>query len=138
MSVMHAVEQREGFPDPTFIFWCPGCKFGHGVWVNRASGQTHAQWTWNGSLEKPTFTPSLLITGTEFSAAGRADYEAWCAAGHPDRQGKPFDSVPSRCHSVVTDGKIHFCADCSHELAGQVVDMKDMDVLQVKSEAGRQ
>ena len=78
-------------------------------------------------MEKPTFSPSLVITGTEFSAAGRADYEAWCAAEHPDRQGKPFDSVVTRCHSFVTDGKIHFCADCSHALAGQVVDMKDMD-----------
>lgn len=51
-------------------------------------------------MEKPTVTPSLLID--HFN------------------QGKEC-----RCHVIITDGKLHFCADCSHALAGQVVGMVD-------------
>jgi len=75
-----------------YVFFCPGCKYGHPFAVPR--------WTWNGSFDKPTFTPSLL-----------------CNASHPK----------SRCHSVVTDGKIQFCSDCWHSLAGQTVDLPDWD-----------
>jgi len=53
-------------------------------------------WSFNGDVENPTFHPSLL-----------------CNQHHPQ----------SRCHSVVTDGKIHFCPDCHHELAGKTVEM---------------
>lgn len=73
-------------------FHCPGCNYGHAYEVPR--------WTWNGSFDKPTFTPSLLIN-----------------AFHP----------PSRCHLFMTDGKIQFCGDCSHSLAGQVVEIPDVD-----------
>lgn len=31
----------------------------------------------------------------------------------------------SVCHSVVTDGKIAFCSDCTHEMAGKTVDLPD-------------
>jgi hypothetical protein len=57
-------------------------------------------WTWNGSLDKPTFTPSLLCNQ---------------------------DSPESRCHSFVTDGKIQFLSDCHHELAGQTVELPDWE-----------
>jgi hypothetical protein len=29
------------------------------------------------------------------------------------------------CHSFVTDGRIQFLSDCTHELAGQTVDLPD-------------
>jgi hypothetical protein len=51
-------------------------------------------------MESPTFTPSLLVN-----------------AFHP----------PSRCHLFITDGKIQFCGDCVHGLAGQTVEMVDVD-----------
>lgn len=53
-------------------------------------------WTWNGKTEQPTFTPSLLITSP-----------GYC------------------CHTITTDGRIQFCGDCTHALAGQTVDMID-------------
>lgn len=92
MSVMLQVAQRPGEHDPDFIFWCPGCKFGHGVWVTTTCKSTGARWQWNGSMDAPSFTPSILIT-----------------------EGKLV------CHSHVTDGHIHFGSDCTHELAGQII-----------------
>lgn len=75
-----------------YAFHCPGCEYGHNIEVPR--------WTWNGSLELPTFTPSLLVN-KDFPAA--------------------------RCHSHITDGKIQFLSDCFHKLAGQTVDIPDWD-----------
>jgi hypothetical protein len=30
------------------------------------------------------------------------------------------------CHSIITDGKIQFCGDCTHALAGKIVDLPDI------------
>jgi hypothetical protein len=57
-------------------------------------------WMWNRDTEKPTITPSILTNGS--------------------------DTMP-RCHSFVTDGKIQFLSDCTHALAGQTVDLLDID-----------
>ena len=40
-----------------FSFYCPGCKYHHAFYTK---GGKHT-WTWNGSLDKPTFSPSLVI-----------------------------------------------------------------------------
>lgn len=58
------------------------------------------RWTFNGDFEKPTFSPSMLV--------------------NKDRQ-------ESRCHSFVTDGKIQYLSDCFHDLAGQTIDLQDVD-----------
>jgi hypothetical protein len=79
-------------------FHCPGCGYGHSF---RVTGDaTRPQWTWNGSLDKPTFTPSLLVNK---------------------------DYPESRCHSFVTDGRIQFLSDCHHKLAGQTVELPDWE-----------
>lgn len=85
---------RGGF---LYLFHCPGCGNSHPFEVSAPGG---TGWTWNGSLDKPTFSPSLL-----------------CNADHP----------PSRCHSFVVDGKIQFLSDCHHALAGQTVDIPDWE-----------
>jgi hypothetical protein len=79
-----------------FCFNCPGCKCTHVIDVPR--------WTWNSSMDAPTFTPSLL-----------------CNPDHP----------PSRCHSFITDGKIQFLGDSYHSLAGQTVELPDWDGMQI-------
>lgn len=71
----------------------------HGVWVHKANETTNTIWKWNGSFDKPTFTPSLLILG--------------------DKDGQQI----TLCHSVITDGVINFCGDCQHKMAGQSVPM---------------
>jgi hypothetical protein len=56
------------------------------------------RWEYNDNEESPTFRPSLLTQG---------------------------GSQRGRCHSFITDGKIQFLPDCSHELAGKTVDLPD-------------
>lgn len=73
-------------------FWCEGCKTHHRIVTPR--------WGFNGDVERPTFTPSVLVT-----------YE----------EGEKF--TPKRCHSFVTDGRIQYLDDCTHELKGQTVDL---------------
>lgn len=75
-----------------YVFHCPGCERGHGYHV--------PFWNWNGSMDAPTFTPSLMCNR---------------------------DDPATRCHLNVTDGKIQFHADCHHALAGQLVDMPDWE-----------
>lgn len=104
MSVLHRVEAREGFTSPDYLFWCPGCKFGHGVWVTHPNNRTQAMWSFNGNMEKPSFSPSILIQWGQNQV----------------------------CHLFVTDGKLHYCGDSTHALAGQVVDMVDMDAIPVE------
>lgn len=79
---------------------CPACGCAHGFTIEGP----HA-WKWNGSVDLPTFSPSMLATWTD----------------HPD--GKT--PVDRRCHSFVRDGRIQFLADCTHDLAGQTVDLPD-------------
>jgi hypothetical protein len=76
-----------------YMFHCPGCGRGHGYHV--------PHWDFNGDLEKPTFTPSLL-----------------CDKDNPKKI----------CHLFVTDGKIIYQQDCHHQLAGKTVDMLDWEV----------
>lgn len=79
-------------------FHCPGCESGHSIPVTGPR-----KWNWNGSLEKPTLFPSILVN------RGRAN---------------PTAEV---CHSFVTDGRIQFLADCTHRLAGQTVELPDFE-----------
>lgn len=80
-----------------FIFFCPGCKYSHPFHVGSVG---RPSWEWNGSMDKPTFTPSLLV----------------------------FKDVPEqRCHSYVTDGRIQFLGDCFHDLKNQTVEIPEWE-----------
>lgn len=74
-----------------WIFNCPACGYAH-VFDGR--------WKFNGDVEKPTFSPSLLVHANQ-------------NASRP------------RCHSHVADGKIAYCADSEHAMKGQTVDLPD-------------
>jgi len=89
------------------VFWCPGCKEAHRIQHGAGNGP---RWTWNGSVDKPTFSPSVLVR------TGRAV--------DPSFVSEPGDP-PEVCHSFVTDGRIQFLADSAHELAGQTVDLPE-------------
>lgn len=104
------------------MFHCPGCKEIHQIQIGAGPGP---RWGYNGNPDKPTFTPSVLVTGVKFTEKGEADFDAWHDAGCPDRNGEPFESQPMRCHSFVTDGRIQFLSDCTHELVGQTVNLPE-------------
>lgn len=101
-------------------FMCPGCKSPHAVSV---SGDY--AWEWNGSVDKPTFTQSVLIRSGHY-IPGSNQQSCWFAY-NAERQDKTPDFECSSCHSFVTDGKIQFLSDCTHELAGQTVDMPEWE-----------
>lgn len=86
--------------DGRLIFYCSGCEYCHGVPVK---SDRYSNWNWNGDLEKPTLTPSIFVN------RGRE-----CPELHA-------------CHSYLTDGKINYLSDCSHGLAGQIVEVEDLD-----------
>lgn len=81
-----------------FFFYCVGCKHQHTIMVD----DNNTGWSFNGNFEKPTFTPSLLNTVPELE-------------GNPKKV----------CHLFVTDGKLIYQSDCTHEFANRTVDMKD-------------
>ena len=104
------------------MFWCPGCDGAHRITYGDGSGP-HPCWTWNGDADKPTFTPSILVRGVDMTTKGHADYVAWVAAGGQYGNGEPFEHIKTVCHSFVTDGRIQFLSDCTHAMAGQIVDL---------------
>lgn len=99
MSAAGILRRAEG---GRLLFWCPGCDGAHAVNVGDGPGP---RWGWNGSEERPTFTPSVFVNPP-------GPYH------HP--------GLPS-CHSFVTDGQIQFLGDCTHALAGQTVPLPEFD-----------
>lgn len=83
-------------------FVCPGCiNMMGGTGLHMLAVNTTVKspsWDWNGDLEKPTLTPSILT-------------------------GRGSDKI---CHSYLTDGKFVFLDDCNHELVNQTVEMLDL------------
>jgi len=82
-----------------FLFNCPGCGYDHHVHSENFQGPT-PKWSFNGDIEKPTVSPSLLVF-----------------ASKPER----------RCHSFIKDGQIQFLSDCFHKLAGKTVDIPEYE-----------
>ena len=104
-------------------FWCPGCQEAHVIPV-RPEAVDNPSWTWNGDVEKPTFQPSILVTSGHYAKGHNKD-TCWCTYNkeHPD------DPAPFKCgicHTFITNGQIQFLGDCTHELAGQTVELPDI------------
>ncbi|PMS91932.1 DUF6527 family protein [Vibrio parahaemolyticus] len=78
--------------------YCPGCKMGHVIYV-----KGRVVWGFNGNLQKPTFTPSLMVN-RDLS-----------------------NSNAPRCHSFIRDGQWQFLNDCTHSLKGKTVPMQGDD-----------
>ena len=57
-------------------------------------------WSWNGDTERPTLKPSIL---------SRCPPVCEC------------------CHTFVNNGMVQFLSDCTHELAGQTLDLLDVE-----------
>lgn len=104
-------------------FGCPGCatiRNGVGSWVVLTvswtpEGYVRSQhinerhcWGFNGDLDNPTFTPSVLQRWSQ-----------WQGEGVP-----PKEHV---CHSYVRNGRIEFLGDSTHSLAGQTVDLPEIE-----------
>lgn len=102
--------------DGRYYFECPGCKEVHVVGTS---------WKFNGNLECPTFTPSILVRSGCKTEGHKEGDNCWCTYNKECIElGKdPTTFKCVRCHSFITDGKIQFLNDCNHELAGKTVDL---------------
>lgn len=87
-----------------FTFYCPGCEMQHLIYTDSA-GDNNPIWAFNGDHEKPTFNPSLLITYSR-------------------------NKKLIRCHSFIRGGKIQYLKDSTHKLAGEIIDMLDIEKIQ--------
>lgn len=90
-----------------WLFECPGCGCAHFA---------SDKWTFNGNVDAPTFRPSILVR-----------YKRPITDEEADRimAGEKLDIPDCVCHSFVTDGKVQFLGDCTHELRGQTVDLPE-------------
>ena|ERR1700746_267971 len=79
-------------------FHCPGCDRVHVIPI---SGEK--AWSWNQSLDAPTFQPSIKVTVPWHGEIPRVTI----------------------CHSVVTDGKIAFATDSTHFFSGLITSIPD-------------
>lgn len=82
----------------SWFFWCPGCDNPHSI---------NETWAFDGNYESPTINPSILVT-----------------MPNPDKQ-KLILVHEYRCHLYIREGRIEFLSDCSHDLAGNTVDIPD-------------
>jgi hypothetical protein len=99
----------------SYMFFCPGCGHYHGIrtaedvvilkadpnldikdrkWLEEHNWPA---WTFNGDMDKPTVSPSILI----------------------EHDGKTI------CHSFVKNGQIQFLQDCDHKMKGQTVELPE-------------
>lgn len=101
-------------------FRCPGCKELH---ILPIEGNRSPHWTFNGDTEKPTLTPSVLAKSGHYADPDIG--KCWCT--YEKRMGKPAPFKCGICHSWVRDGRIQFLSDSTHELAGQTVDLPDLE-----------
>lgn len=80
-------------------FMCPACKMRHSF---------NSTWEFNGDYDLPSVSPSILTYGHRFD--------------------ENHNSVPFRCHSWITKGKIKFFSDCSHEIEREKwIDLLDIE-----------
>lgn len=84
----------------SYRFVCPGCaQYDEPGSTFHSTHVFDSSWTYNGDGDKPTVSPSILVTGHD---------------------GK-------RCHSFVREGRIEFLGDCSHNLASQTVELLEIE-----------
>lgn len=104
VETVYEYERRHLGP-VAYAFVCPGCDIYHQFHVRKATrpAEDNPVWTFDGDVERPTFSPSLLVRWDE----------------GPEHERRV-------CHSFVRDGRIQFLGDCTHDLAGQTVDLPDI------------
>ena len=93
---LRRVGAADGHTAGGYAHYCPGCKHMHAFAVD-APFSNGARWTFDGNLDKPTFTPSMNIG--------------------PDDE---------RCHYNLTAGNLTFHNDTKHSLKGQTVPLPEL------------
>lgn len=105
-------------------FKCPGCGHLHHMNVDPANGRP--AWSFNHDLEKPTFSPSLLVRSGHH-VPGQPQPPNCAPCNYKDEDGNGWPYPCGVCHSFIREGNIEFLSDCTHELAGKTVPMGDIE-----------
>lgn len=105
-------------------FYCPGCKCKHDV--NVMPGTPRPLWTWNDSYTAPTLAPSVHVKTGHYVTGAEPSVCEYCIRDRDEDPKYNFKSC-TVCHSFVREGKIEFLTDCTHELAGQTVDLPELE-----------
>lgn len=99
-------------------FYCQGCDEMHEVPKDK--------WNYNGNPESPTLSPSLLLR-TGHYVPGQPQPPNCNLCNYKDEDGEDWPWPCKVCHFFIRNGKMQYCNDCTHSLAGQTVDMKDIE-----------
>lgn len=81
------------------VHGCPGCDEHHLIPDYEGS---RARWTFDGDFERPTLSPSVK--------------HDWTVKGE----------APHVCHYFLRAGRIEYCGDSTHHLAGKTVDLPEV------------
>lgn len=107
MSVVaRVVEYGDPEPGKQVWTWCPGCESLHPFTIEAPPGPDGRQlnrgvtWQWDGNLERPTFSPSLLCHGSVHI----------CEGGHDPVICPNPDTCGSASHAIgaVIDGEVQW------------------------------
>ena len=94
---IEVVDEEQGARRARFL--CPGCQREKFLWLKPEQSPDGHSWHFTGTVESPTFHPSVLSV------------EDW-----PEEEGGR-----RVCHSWVKAGMVQFLGDSTHELRGQTV-----------------
>lgn len=87
-----------------YLIYCPACKSDH-IFAVDTPFSNGKQWKFDGNIQNPTFTPSMNIS--------------WGPG--------ETDEIPEgRCHFTITQGKVTYHDDCTHEYKGRVIDLPNL------------
>jgi len=103
-----------------YIFVCPGCNEEHAF--------NDVKWRFNNDYEKPTISPSYLLTYLHSSKERNKvskDYHKKHGRWLTQKE-LPHD-LKDICHSFIKNGMIQYLGDCTHKLAGQTVELPDIE-----------
>lgn len=106
--VLAIVDQADYLDAPRYAHWCVGCNQRHEIAVDTPF-HNGARWSFDGNVEKPTFSPSINI-----------------------RMGPLRDGRILVCHYFVRAGQIIYCGDCTHDLKNKTVDLAPFPAEQVR------
>ena len=94
------------FSNRFLFFWCHGCQLKH---------RLDKRWNLSGSILRPTITPDFKFRLAPSPLVASEDAEA------------------TYCYGKIKEGKIHYGDDCTHQFAGQVVNMIDVDNIETEA-----
>lgn len=100
---------------------CPGCKSYHYLGITPG---TRPCWTFNGDLEKPTFSPSLLQRSGHYVSGQKQPPDCWLC--NNAEESEKYNYACGVCHSFIKDGMIQFLTDSTHALAGKTAPLDDV------------